>query len=480
MAEKADSVQRFMPTKKTPAPEGPAAASLAFAAVAGLFFFISIIKFGSPIILDRYIDAPQDMASVFYDSWPPHWGLRLFLPVLLAGLFALQLNRIKLRWPVVLPLIWLGWELVSATLSINPAREVPWMPLPRWLEFVSSMQTMSPPLERLTLAHFAVCAGLFYLGLFATKGMPNPWPIWAGMGLALCWAMRAGMEQHFGGLEATRKMLTSSPSVPGLDPKLLADPEYLKRIATGRIFGTFGGYPNSLAGGIVLLLPLTLVFVWRLTPKVRPAIRVLFVLILGGCGMACLYWSGSKAGWLVALAAGLVAVGHSALPLKWRRWLISAALVAGVAGFAYKYAGYFEKERNSVGARFAYWEAALVIVHHCPWLGTGPGTFQIPYASIKNPADEMARLCHNDYLEQACDSGVFGFIIYTGMILVFLWMLYRYSVQKRPFDWLNLAVWLGIFGLCLHSLVDFHLYVPALAWPLFFLCGWLMSRYSYR
>jgi O-antigen ligase len=256
---------------------------------------------------------------------------------------------------------------------------------------------------------------------------------------------------------------------------LLQDPEYQRRIATNRIFGSFF-YPNALAGGLILLLPLTLVFLWRLTPKVRPAIRVVFVLILGGCGLGCLYWSGSKAGWLVALAMGLFALGHSALPLKWKRVLIYGVLIAGVAGFALKYAAFFEKEHNSVGARFGYWRASLIIIDHYPFFGTGPGTFQVPYSHIKRPSDEMARMCHNDYLEQATDSGVFGFVIYTGMILAFLFILYRYSISRMPLNWLNLAVWIGLAGLSLHCIVEFHLYVPALAWPMFFLFGWLMKR----
>jgi len=443
-----------MSTKPKSAPKGPAPSPPVFAGLAGLFFFLVIIKFGSPVILDRYFEAPKDLTTAIYYSWPPHWGAWLFVPVAVAGLFAIEWNRAKPHWILMLPLIWLGWE------------------------FVSAAQTASPALTKMTLTHFAVCVSLFYLGLFARKGMSNPWPVWAGMGLGLCWAMRAGMEQHFGGLEATRKMLLYSPGLSGVNPKVLADPEYLKRIADNRIFGTFGGYPNSLAGGLVLLLPLALVFVWRLTPKVGDSIRVLFVLILGGCGLGCLYWSGSKAGWLVALAVGLAALSHSALPLKWKRWLICGVLVVGVTGFACKYAGYFQKERNSAGARFAYWRAALIVIHRHPWLGTGPGTFQIPYAEIKRPADEMARLCHNDYLEQGTDSGIFGFISYTGMVFTFLLFLYRYTTHKIPLDWLNFALWLGVFGLCLHGFVEFHLYVPALSWPLFFLCGWLISRYN--
>jgi hypothetical protein len=447
-----------MSSKQKIAVEKPSLASLIYPMMAGLFFFITIVKFGSPVIIDRYhvIESPQDLTSAVYDMWPLHWGPWLFLPVALVGLFAIEWDRVKLHWVLALPLIWLGWE------------------------FVAAAHTVSPELTKMTLTQFTICVSLFYLGYFARKGMSNPWPIWVGMGLALCWAMRAGMEQHFGGLEATRKMMASSPQLSGMNAELLTNPEYLKRVASDRIFGTFGGYANSLAGGILLLLPLTLAFVWRLTPKVRHPIRVLFVLILGGCGLGCLYWSGSKAGWLVALAIGLVALGHSALPLKWKRWLIYGVLIVGVAGFAYKYAGFFQKERNSVGARFAYWRAALIVARHHPWIGTGPGTFQIPYAEIKRPADEMARLCHNDYLEQATDSGVFGFISYTAMIFAIVGILYRYSIEYIPFSWFNFAIWIGIFGLCLHSLVEFHLYVPALALPMFFLCGWLVSRYVYR
>lgn len=307
--------------------------------------------------------------------------------------------------------------------------------------------------------------------------MSNPWPVWAGLGLALCWVMRTGLEQHFGGLEATRKMFATSPQLLDVDPRMRSDPDFWKRLNDNRIFGTLGN-PNTLAGGLVLLLPMTLAFLWRITPKVRNSIRVLFVLILGGCGLACLYWTGSRAGWLVALLVGLIALGHSALPLKWKRGVICGVLVLGMAGFAFKNASYFKKERNSVGARFGYWRAALIIIDHHPIFGTGPGTFQIPFNMIKRPNDEMTRLCHNDYLEQATDSGILGLATFTGMIFTLLWILYRYSIQKATLDWLDFAVWLGIFGLCLHGLVDFPFYVASLAWPLFFQCGWLMQRYN--
>jgi hypothetical protein len=445
------------PAKQAPAQQAPPKEERTetlpiFAFLLGLFFFITIVKFSSPMVMDRVIDVPRDADSIIYELWPPHWGAWLFLPVALTGLWAVQLEGAKVRWFVFLPLIWFGWQLIAAT------------------------HTVSLELTKLTIMHFAICLGLFYFGFLARKGMSNPWPIWAGMGLALAWAMRAGLQQHFGGLEATRRMLKENPELMGVTPQMLADPAYLKRIASDRIFGTFAGYPNGLAGGIILILPLALAFMWQLTPKVRDQIRILFLLILGGCGLACLYWSGSKAGWLVGLLVGLVALGHSALPLKWRRGLIFGILALGLAGFAAKYAGFFKKEQNSVGARFGYWRAAMIITDHYPILGTGPGTFQIPYADLRRPGDEPSKLSHDDYLEQACDSGVFGFLSYTLMISVFLYRLYRYRLLEKPLNWLNFSVWIGVFGVCLHSLVEYHLYVPALAWPTFFLFGWLMNR----
>jgi O-antigen ligase len=231
-----------------------------------------------------------------------------------------------------------------------------------------------------------------------------------------------------------------------------------------------------LASGIVLLLPVSLVFLWQITPKVRTSIRWVFVTVLGGCGLACLYWSGSKAGWLVALIVAMVALGHSSLSMKSKRILICGIFILGLAGFAARYAASYKKQTISVVTRFVYWKAALQICARHPLLGTGPGTFSVPYQQIKRPSDDFARLCHNDYLEQACDSGVPGFLAYAAMIAGYLSWLYRYRVRtSRGFD-CYFMVWLGLMGLCLHSLVDYHLYVPALAWPMFFLMGLSMNH----
>jgi hypothetical protein len=420
-----------------------------FAVVAGIFFFVAILKFGDPVILDNVLQPPENLLGAIFETWQVKWGYVLMLPLIVTGLAAIRWKSLSFKWPLALPLAWLGWQFISAT------------------------QTVSPNLTALTLEHFSACVILFYLGYYALPGVRNPWPLWTGLALALCWIIRIGFEQHFGGLEATRHFLDSMKNDPSL-PGMVNDPAYQKRIESARIFSTFSN-PDAMAGGIELLLPVTLFFLWQLTPKVRNPVRWAFVAILGGCGLACLYWSGSKAGWLVTLIMGVAAVGHSTLPAKWKRNLICGLLVLGVAGFAARYAASYKKQQVSVGTRLTYWNAALQIAAKHPVSGTGPGTFSVPYAQIKRPGDDFARLCHNDYLEQACDSGWLGYEAYTTMIICFLSFLYRYRVRNSQGFNSHFMIWLGILGLCLHSLVDYHLYSPALAWPMFFLMGFGMK-----
>ena len=405
------------------------------------------------MILDSVVTPPSSFTAAFYESWPTTWGYWMFLPLLSMGLMSIPWSRLKFKWIWALPALWLAWEFVAAT------------------------QTVNMSLTGQTLAHFTVCVALFYLGYLAFQQGAPSWPLWAGISLALCWVIRKGVEQHFGGLEATRKLIEAGNNPMGISLEALKNPDFIKRIESKRIYATFV-YANAFAGGLLLTLPLAMAFMWRLTAKVRPPLRVGMVLLFGLIGLVCLYWSGSKAGWLVALTVGLVALGHSNVPSKWKRALIFGVLILGLAAFVAKYAGFFQKERNSVGARFAYWRVAVMVIKTHPILGSGPGTFQVPYRELKRTDDEPTKLCHNDYLEQASDSGVLGFAIYISMVIANLLLLYRYSTGKTPLDWLTFAVWLGVFAVCLQSTVEFHLYIPALAWTEFFLIGWLCSQFD--
>jgi O-antigen ligase len=179
------------------------------------------------------------------------------------------------------------------------------------------------------------------------------------------------------------------------------------------------------------------------------------------------------------LVLGLVALLRLPFSQRLRLVLVTGILVAGLAGFFWRYSGFFQKGATSVGARFDYWRAAVQTAKEHPLFGTGPGTFAIAYQKIKRPESEMARLAHNDYLEQASDSGLIGLLTYAIFIASALaWSFPAGARARRPEseDWLAFAVWLGVLGWSLQSLVEFGLYIPALAWPAFTLLGWLLGR----
>ena len=84
----------------------------------------------------------------------------------------------------------------------------------------------------------------------------------------------------------------------------------------------------------------------------------------------------------------------------------------------------------------------------------------------------MARLVHNDYLEQASDSGILAFLAYFGLVFGSLYLLYRY----RSRGWSSVLLWAGLLAWAVQSFIEFGLYVPALSWPTFFFFGWSLSQ----
>ena len=159
---------------------------------------------------------------------------------------------------------------------------------------------------------------------------------------------------------------------------------------------------------MLLLLPAALAALWQLRALLTPAARGFLMGLVGIAGLACLYWSGSKGGWLLMLLLGLLALLRLPFSQRLKIALVAGVLLVGLAGFFWKYATFFQKGATSVSARFDYWRAAVQTAKDKPLFGTGPGTFAIAYEKIKRPESEMARLVHNDYLEQASDSGLVG------------------------------------------------------------------------
>jgi len=458
-----------------------------FALCFGAFLGLTLIKFGNPPIFESWVTAPGNIYEFVLGSpWPITWAYGLMGLVVIAGLFVGQWKPNVPHWLVGLPLGWLAWQCFAAAASVNPALSKP------------------------TVAHFLGCVVCFYLGLYCLADLRRAVWLLPGLLCGFLIVLLAGWQQHFKGLEQTRKYFFTY-----LYPHMKeVPPEYLKKLSSPRIFSTLF-YPNALAGAILLVLPVVLEFMWQARARFTAAARIFLVSATAIGALACLYWSGSKGGWLLMLVLGLIWLLRLPFNARLKRALVVGVLLVGLAGFFWRYSGFFHKGATSVGARFDYWEAALRTTLRHPSLGTGPGTFSIAYQRVKRPESEMSRLVHNDYLEQASDSGVPGFIFYCAFILACL--IFSRSkagaslrpeavppaVQAKPGSQtrlksnrasaaafeaknpefessLSFALWLGVLGWALQGVMEFGLYIPGLAWPAFTFMGLLLGAGSSR
>jgi O-antigen ligase len=451
-----------------------------FALCLGAFFGLCLLKFGNPPILEKWVTQPVNVYEFILGSpWPVAWAYGMLGLLLICGLLIADWKVNMPLWILLLPIAWLLWECLAAATTVKPELSQP------------------------TVAHFFACVLCFYFGVFCLADLRRTAWLFPGILCGFLIVVAVGWQQHFGGLEQTRRyfFLYLYPHLKQVPP------EYVKKLTSTRIFSTLF-YPNALAGTVLLLLPALLEFVWQARRLFTLAARIFLVTTIGVAALACLYWSGSKGGWLLMLILGLIWLLHLPFDLRLKRALIALVLVIGLAGFFVRYSGFFHKGATSVSARFDYWQAALHTTLAHPWFGTGPGTFAIAYQRVKRPESEMSRLVHNDYLEQASDSGVPGLLFYGGWIVSVLILTAPRSSffrnQGGPMDTkkskavdgagstrtespqpnepgtgfgaqLGFALWLGMLGWALQGLLEFGLYLPALAWPAFTFMGLLLA-----
>jgi hypothetical protein len=495
---------------RTAAPKAPVKFTVAeiYAVVFGLFLGLAIWKFGNPVILDQIIFAPTNWRDTWADAWPLHWANWLLLAIAVVGGVLLLTKSARwpgTRWLWILPLIWFGWQILSAA------------------------QSQYHDLTAPTLWQYAGCLACYFLGALVI-GDRRGWRfVMLGIiaGFAFC-LMRA-VDQRLFEFPQGRQFLLESQRVgwTNMPPEIfqeferehviintngmdIANPAIIAKYDKGRVNGTLV-YPNALAGVVLLLLPAALVLVWQGTRNLRRITCLAAMTLTVFLGLAGLFWSGSKSGWLIALAIGAFWLFR----LKWSpqlKGLLAIALVfGGLIVFGLRFQSYFAKGATSVGARFDYWHVAAKVAVQHPVFGTGPGTFQRPYAQLKRPESEMARLVHNDYLEQFSDSGFVGGLSYLAWIVLLFWAtgrddsirheLAEFGRSERRFllwfglsavlfplfftvgrrfwvkgDLLEFAIFTGLLGWFAQGFIEFSLFVPALAWTAFTLAGCLLAR----
>jgi O-antigen ligase len=157
--------------------------------------------------------------------------------------------------------------------------------------------------------------------------------------------------------------------------------------------------------------------------------------------------------WLLVLCATFV-LGHS-------------YDANGAPGLAHRLAAQGLSER-----RLALWHDALSIARQHPITGAGPGSFALesPVAT----ADPDAAFAHNEYLEQAAETGIPALLL---LMCLFAWGLVRLSVARGPNRSKALAL-AGWSAMGVHASVDYILHFAVIPMVAVALIGSTMASRS--
>ena len=212
----------------------------------------------------------------------------------------------------------------------------------------------------------------------------------------------------------------------GVQPGTVEETRFRDRLYATEPYGAFG-HPNTLAGFLVLGLPLVLLgtatawtnrAAWTETVVMTLAsLLVLTVLLL----------TKSRSAWLAALAALAVQ-----LALSQRGWAILrthavkaltglALLVVGLLAFGLLDRLVLTESLKSFRYRFEWWQASWSIICESPWLGVGFGNFASHYLAYKLPfSSEEIQDPHNFLIELWCCGGLLVMLTYLALLALSL------------------------------------------------------------
>lgn len=236
----------------------------------------------------------------------------------------------------------------------------------------------------------------------------------------------------------------------------------------GNPFGPFVDR-NHFSGFMELIVPVGMSLVaFRGVRREQMA----FVGILTLVPIVALVLTASRGG----IVSFVVEVGFLSLLMRTRKVKFQALAVATVLLAALAVLGWLGAGRVlerikasnvgelSSGRRASMLRGAWHVFLDHPWSGTGLGTLVAVYPKYETLYDgKIVDHAHDDYAELLAETGIAG-----GLCgLVFLVMLFRESAKRLAEEQsafsqaFHVAGTVACLGLCIHSLVDFNLHIPA-------------------
>jgi putative inorganic carbon (HCO3(-)) transporter len=252
-------------------------------------------------------------------------------------------------------------------------------------------------------------------------------------------------------------------------------------VAPAAVPGTIDGMinPNEVAGALDWTLPVFVAITFALGRSLRRPLgrslrrplgqwpwwkhMLLFLLLVGTTlfTLAILLATLSRSAILGLFFSLLVMV---AIPYRWGRWLLLAAMLAGL-GFAFYFGPeviFPDNSQNSgqfdLQIRLEIWSRALYALADFPLTGLGMNGFRYVvhdlYPLFLIPADVDLAHAHNHWLQAGLDLGIVGLVAYLALWLIsmaLLWQSWQWAggpYQQALIVGLSGAVAAGwVFGL---------------------------------
>jgi O-antigen ligase len=211
--------------------------------------------------------------------------------------------------------------------------------------------------------------------------------------------------------------------------------------------------PNILAGYLVMVIPVTLIYKYRIWLAIPLTFALFFTKSLGALTVIP----------VILLIYFLLDEGAK----RKNALLALSGLIIAIAIIAISRFSAQKLHQNPVFSttmRLDYWKETLKIIAYAPLKGIGPGNFNLA----------ASRYAHNSYLQLWAETGIFGLITFLWLIgTVFSKSLkaLRESTQKREIACLFCAS----LAFLLHNLVDFSFFLPEVSLIWWAILGLLYS-----
>jgi O-antigen ligase len=259
----------------------------------------------------------------------------------------------------------------------------------------------------------------------------------------------------------------------------------------GRSAGMFG-IPNSLAGLLELMIPVSLALLWSRAVSVTGKIMCAWLALVW---LAAMVLTISRGGWIALILA--LALWPLLSGGDWRKKLAGAGAVLALAAITVVVLYHFSDYAHGRIVPFltgefevtrpVMWRVALQIWRQQPWLGGGAASYNVLFDRHRPLGfDTEPVWAHNDYLNTLSDYGAVGFLLWLAAGVAILWLGWGVvrTARRTPaagggffalWRW-KFGLWLGLVAYALHLTVDFHTKIPALAFAAAISAGLLLRQ----